>query len=155
VNQRLQLHRTKGWRKPAGAICVTRPGPWGNPFTTAEAFEEWLGWGCIRVGDLQPEYFPFDTAAKRSLKQRRDWMLAHIIDLVGHDLMCWCPPTTGVKRTCHGDVLLMLAAQKVECPGHGRGGTGDPCCDRAGQYNGFGSDGPLSFICPQHCACHD
>ena len=30
-----------------------------------------------------------------------------------------------------------------------------PCCDRAGEYNGFGSDGPLLFRCPEGCSCHD
>ena len=32
-----------------------------------------------------------------------------------------------------------------------------PCCDKAGQYNGFGSDGPLLFYCavPTGCTCHD
>lgn len=30
----------------------------------------------------------------------------------------------------------------------------NPCCDRRGEYNGFAS-GPLSFICPKHCRCHD
>lgn len=31
------------------------------------------------------------------------------------------------------------------------------CCARAGEYNGFGSDGPLLFHCdlPNGCACHD
>ena len=29
-----------------------------------------------------------------------------------------------------------------------------PCCDRRGDYNGFGS-GPLTFTCPQGCRCHD
>ncbi len=42
-----------------------------------------------------------------------------------------------------------------ECPGHGRGGQHAPCCERAGEYNGFGSDRPLSFTCPKHCSCHD
>lgn len=28
------------------------------------------------------------------------------------------------------------------------------CCTRAGEYNGYAS-GPLSFVCPNHCACHD
>lgn len=32
--------------------------------------------------------------------------------------------------------------------------TGPDCCDRAGEYNGFGS-GPLKFTCPKHCSCHD
>jgi hypothetical protein len=43
----------------------------------------------------------------------------------------------------------------LECPGHGRGGLLDPCCDRAGVYNGFGSDGPTTFDCPKSCSCHD
>jgi len=30
----------------------------------------------------------------------------------------------------------------------------NPCCDRRGEYNGFAS-GPLSFVCPKHCSCHD
>jgi hypothetical protein len=29
---RIQRHRRKGWRLPADAVCVTRPGCWGNPF---------------------------------------------------------------------------------------------------------------------------
>lgn len=30
--QRIQLSREKGWRKPEGAIVVSRPSKWGNPF---------------------------------------------------------------------------------------------------------------------------
>lgn len=30
--QRIQLRRTKGWRKPPGAVVVSRPSKWGNPF---------------------------------------------------------------------------------------------------------------------------
>lgn len=30
--KRIQLRRTKGWRKPEGAIVVARPSRWGNPF---------------------------------------------------------------------------------------------------------------------------
>lgn len=29
---RIQLRRTKGWRKPEGVISVARPSRWGNPF---------------------------------------------------------------------------------------------------------------------------
>jgi hypothetical protein len=42
-----------------------------------------------------------------------------------------------------------------ECPGHDRFGGRRPCCSRAGEYNGFGSDGPLLFECPARCSCHD
>lgn len=30
-----------------------------------------------------------------------------------------------------------------------------PCCERMDEYNGFGSDGPPKFNCPQSCSCHD
>nr|WP_268825129.1 DUF4326 domain-containing protein [Mycobacteroides chelonae] len=30
--ERIQLRRTRGWRKPEGAIVVSRPSRWGNPF---------------------------------------------------------------------------------------------------------------------------
>lgn len=30
--KRIQLQRTKGYRKPEGAVRVARPGKWGNPF---------------------------------------------------------------------------------------------------------------------------
>ena len=30
--ERIQLRRTKDWRKPEGAIVVSRPSRWGNPF---------------------------------------------------------------------------------------------------------------------------
>ncbi|MDD5045156.1 MAG: hypothetical protein PHG51_06430 [Candidatus Omnitrophica bacterium] len=31
----------------------------------------------------------------------------------------------------------------------------NPCCESRGVYNGFGSDGPLMFVCPKGCHCHD
>lgn len=46
------------------------------------------------------------------------------------------------------------------CVGHARK-PGDPlpsgsrCCARAGDYSGFGSDGPTIFVCPKGCSCHD
>lgn len=43
---------------------------------------------------------------------------------------------------------------KTECVGHDRGGTSQ-CCERAGEYNGYGSDGPTTFTCPTSCSCHD
>lgn len=30
--KRIQLRRSKGWRKPEGAVVVSRPTKWGNPF---------------------------------------------------------------------------------------------------------------------------
>ncbi|HEC72408.1 MAG: hypothetical protein ACTSW7_01520 [Candidatus Thorarchaeota archaeon] len=31
----------------------------------------------------------------------------------------------------------------------------NPCCNRRNEYNGLSSDGPLKFVCPNHCSCHD
>lgn len=50
-------------------------------------------------------------------------------------------------------VSLLPGKPPHPCPG--LGGSGPPCCDRAGEYNGLGSDAPLSFVCPNHCGCHD
>lgn len=36
----------------------------------------------------------------------------------------------------------------------GHCGVGSKCCRRAGEYNGYGS-GPLKFVCPSSCPCHD
>lgn len=42
------------------------------------------------------------------------------------------------------------------CRGFHPADTSSPaCCDRAGDYNGFASDGPTIFTCPNSCACHD
>ena len=55
-----------------------------------------------------------------------------------------------------GDALTI--ANRIEaghiCCGHERG-QGPPCCERVGEYNGYGSDGPLAFVCPRGCSCHD
>jgi hypothetical protein len=35
--KRVQLRRTRGSRKPEGAISVARPHKWGNPFAVGTA----------------------------------------------------------------------------------------------------------------------
>ena len=91
--QRIQRKRTKGWRLPSGAICVSRPskdnlGPWGNPFTVEQ----------------------FGRA--RAVALHRAWLLAQPelvakvrAELRGRDLACWCRP----GEPCHADVLLAVA----------------------------------------------
>ena len=110
--KRIQLRRTKGWRKPADAINVARPTRYGNPFTVAgcldaefaateagarvvcvEAFRDWLN-GRTWAAGSGPEW-----------DKKRDDYLAAIPDLRGHDLACWCP----LDQPCHADVLLKLA----------------------------------------------
>ncbi len=96
--ERVQRKRSRGWRMPEGAISVTRPGRFGNPFpVTVELpaamavnlFEE-----AIRIGDPRlPSVGEIRSA------------------LVGKDLACWCPifDEEGNRVACHADVLLVIA----------------------------------------------
>lgn len=49
--KRIQLRRTKGWRKPEGAVVVSRPSKWGNPFRYR------TGYGLVRYGPRHEERF--------------------------------------------------------------------------------------------------
>jgi hypothetical protein len=77
---RVQLRRTKGWRKPEGAVVVARPTKWGNPH---------------RVRAEEP--------ADAVERYRADLVAGRL--RVGVDLACWCRP----DRPCHADVLLAVA----------------------------------------------
>jgi len=93
--KRIQRKRTRGWRMPEGAIVVTRPTKWGNPYPLKAAhdalsalivvakFEEWLA--------NDPDGRQIAAAAKRELR--------------GHDLACFCD----LDEPCHADVLLRIA----------------------------------------------
>ena len=117
MSARVQLKRTKGWRKPEGAVVVARPSKWGNPYTVngareagyegsdselramcRSAFREWL------IGGHQPY---IETV-------RRERMLADIDELRDRDLACWCP----LDQPCHADVLMEIAnSRAVSDPG--------------------------------------
>lgn len=90
--RRLQQKRTKGWRKPAGAVAIIRPSKWGNPFKIdarhdrAEAVQQFRTW--------------FTGADPRAAQLRGD-----LHELRGRDLLCSCP----APGPCHGDVLLEFA----------------------------------------------
>ncbi|MFD5089381.1 DUF4326 domain-containing protein [Amycolatopsis thailandensis] len=113
--RRIQRKRTKGWRLPAGAVCVDRSTPWGNPYVVGmivifpglpgieytirdveEAvsfYQQWL------AGDTDA---PLPLAGPLPPPPNREQIRAA---LAGHDLACWC--TRGAP--CHGDILLPLA----------------------------------------------
>lgn len=123
--QRIQRKRVKGWRKPEGAICVTRPGRWGNPFKVVPAGTEpglfsrrrervWTveGPGTFFQGTGTREW-----AADYAVRLYRRWLLGsmkRVQDLVpllrGHDLCCYC----ALDQPCHADVLLELANGEPE-----------------------------------------
>jgi hypothetical protein len=94
--RRIRMSRTKGWRKPPGAIYVGRPSRWGNPF---------------RVGDPHPVFgWPLNAhecvALYRACVEPNALLLRAMDDSPrGHDLACWC----ALNAPCHADVLLELA----------------------------------------------
>ena len=88
--ERIQLRRTKGWRKPPEAVVVARPSKWGNPYRLEDH------------GDAAVSYYRRDLL---------DGDLGFTVDdvkreLAGKDLACWCPVD---GRPCHADVLLEIA----------------------------------------------
>jgi hypothetical protein len=110
---RIQLRRSKGWRKPAGAIVVARPSRWGNPFRVQRSAE-----GHLVTGpgiDEPPTFGSHREAVADSVRRHRPWLEAEIeagrVDLsplADHDLACWCPP----QQACHADTLLDLAGRR-------------------------------------------
>lgn len=104
--ERIQLRRTKGWRKPEGAIVVTRPTKWGNPWRVGSTT-----WTVLPGGVIDREPHPPLTAEQAVESYRNsvthDPLFAEAIraELAGRDLCCWCPP----GQPCHADVLLEIA----------------------------------------------
>lgn len=97
---RIQLKRTKGWRKPDGAVVVARPTRWGNPWKVGDrkiesnadakaAFQVWID----EMVDAEARGFPTPE------------MLTSIRSLRGKSLCCWCK----IGEPCHADVLLEIA----------------------------------------------
>lgn len=110
VPRRIQLRRTKGWRKPEGAIIVARPTKWGNPFRSEFVSLPGMNARSIVVRDFKESllfawYNP--TAPEVDPAFRR--MADQLGTLRGHDLACWCP----LDQPCHADVLLELAKWRV------------------------------------------
>ncbi|PPJ31889.1 hypothetical protein C5E45_32890 [Nocardia nova] len=113
--ERIQLRRTKGWRKPAGAIVVARPTKWGNPFTVAGAIEaeyenpqracvnHFRAW--LEGADAYDDSYEIRGPRGRVNSYNRRWILEDLDELRGHDLACWCP----LDQPCHADVLLEFA----------------------------------------------
>ena len=94
---RIQRRRTKGFRLPPKTLCITRPGPWGNPYHSVLMFRCSL-------------YHP-SSEIVGSVAERFYWMRLHIMNLLQYDhIACWCKPTD----PCHGDVLLALLAERMK-----------------------------------------
>ena len=90
---RVQLSRSRGWRKPPNTVVVSRPSRWGNPYTLA-------GYGreeAIRLyADRLRQHPKLADAARRELR--------------GRNLARWC----ALDQACHADVLLSVVNQHVD-----------------------------------------
>jgi hypothetical protein len=101
--QRIQLRRTKGWRKPADSVVVSRPSKWRNPckvgmyrgYTAADAVRDFR---LYIARDLQARSFENAFGPPPSIEEIKR-------ELRGKHLACWCKP----GEPCHADVLLELA----------------------------------------------
>ena len=112
--KRIQRRRSKGWRMPEGAVNVTRPTIWGNPFIhddpaqAVTAYREYItrSQTAFKMG---PDALRFATNVhKQSLHwDFPDYIRERIEQLRGKDLVCWC----ALNNPCHADVLLELANQ--------------------------------------------
>lgn len=122
--ERIQLRRTKGWRKPEGAVVVARPSRWGNPYRIVHD-GSFMGEPLYRVVRPVIPAYPDEwyggqrtreEAVEQAVRMYRRWLVASQIrgmDLVpllaGHDLACWCP----LDQPCHADVLLEIANEEA------------------------------------------
>lgn len=127
--RRIRRERTAGWRLPDGAVVVTRPTRWGNPYRVVD--NRTLRGGFTRPagftvhleqsGTLVASWAGFTTksvAADFAVTLYRATLLAgpgvhgdqeawdyFYAPLTGHDLACFCP----LGAPCHADVLLEFA----------------------------------------------
>lgn len=136
--ERIQLRRTTGWRKPAGAVKVARPTRWGNPYRVVPGrmFGGDRYYDVVQPpGTSSPIFLTGDLTATDAaalavkafrlvtesgpvrngqIHRRPDYPLADEIraELAGLDLMCFCP----LDQPCHADVLLDIANRTETTP---------------------------------------
>lgn len=108
--KRVQLSRAKGWTKPQGAIVVSRPGLWGNPFVVKPIPAQggrWRAGGRAAEHRRRAEACVAEFRAHLLSDLREPWerMRRELYKLRGKDLCCWCK----LGAPCHADVLLELA----------------------------------------------
>lgn len=117
--ERVQLSRTRGWRKPPGMIVVSRPSRWGNPIKALDVGSQYPSLDDRQVATLIVR--DFKVLAERGHLGFPNWRhfggergpvawtyppVAEIREqLGGRDLGCWCP----LAMPCHADVLLRIA----------------------------------------------
>ena len=103
VPKRIQLRRTKGWRLPANAVNVARPGRWGNPFRVGALVSDGSRLSAAEAVGLHRRWLCNTQEGRTTASTSLDY-------LRGKDLACWCSLESG--QPCHADTLLAL----VNCP---------------------------------------
>lgn len=112
IPKRIQRQRTKGWKMPPNTVSVTRPGPYGNPYTIKSAREAGYRGTDEELAQMCVNMFRRDwneTLSSSRLHPRHPPMPfgkpVYLGPLIGKNLACWCKP----GQPCHADVLLELA----------------------------------------------
>ena len=100
---RIQRKRTKGFKLPPGAVCVTRPGRWGNPFETAAEFD--AAYRMVAASIDVSVCFPVIPWHIDQDFGRMVAIVRGIHMLKGKQLACWCP----LDKPCHADILAREA----------------------------------------------
>jgi len=77
-------------------IYIGRPSPWGNPFPLRSESERGA---CLER---------FRVWAQFSGDPRAVWIRAHVHELRGKNLVCFCAP-----KACHGDILAAMAERSL------------------------------------------
>jgi hypothetical protein len=122
--ERIQLRRIKGWWLKEGAVVVSRPTKWGNPFAVLARVAEtehqvWLtdlalglhhGMRAWPSAEISVHTVKDQAEAVRLFRKwitfENDYFTPErLAELRGLDLACWCP----IGSPCHADVLLELA----------------------------------------------
>lgn len=96
---RIQRKRTKGWRKPEGAVIVDRISRWGNPYKVGGRYFAFQG-DYTTTAEVRDNAHAVELFIERKIR-----FLPDIEQLPGKYLFCWCP----LDQPCHADVLLELA----------------------------------------------
>lgn len=121
---RIQRKRTKGFRLPKNAVCVSRPSKWGNPFVAEEdgkdhfivrhftggVIADWYDSlhaakaGAVR---LYRAYLANDGSQPGAIRDSGGAFLAQLAkeELRGKKVACFCP----LDQPCHADVLAEIA----------------------------------------------
>jgi hypothetical protein len=101
--KRIQRKRTRGWKMPEGAVSVTRPGRFGNPFIVSPKSRPGAKSGCFYI--CVPTVEDAVECFREMMSQSPERTLAAKEELCGKDLACFC----SLDQPCHADVLLEIA----------------------------------------------